>query len=321
MKDQCQDIFASYHLPFTTTFSDCLTHETTTHPDLEILWVLKGHVKLIVEDKVFDMYDQSVFLIFMHKPHAIEADPETKVISYRLNNEYLHRRGLFFEKIPYQGKVHSFEYLADKYRQVPLLLVQMLKILLSDERKDITYYKILAYYNFYAYEIYSILLKERYLDVKTKDYDPYLERSQQIVDYIYTNYNQNIHLKDLCEVTKLSLDRLSHVIKDTLGVSFQSFVQNVRFEHALHLIQDTDLDIITIAKQAGFSDHKYLSRLMKNRYNKSVVAYRKSYHEPVNDEFRIIEHNKFIIEIKKCLRQLEEDTRFSKLFMMEPIQL
>lgn len=321
MKDQCQDIFEPYHLPFKTTFSDCLIHETSTHPDLEILWVLKGHAKLTVDNKVFDMHDQSVFLIFMNKPHAIEAEPDTKMISYRLDNEYLHRRGLFFERIPYQGVVHSFAYLADKYRQVPLLLVQMLKILLSDERKDITYYKILAYYNFYAYEIYSILLKERYLDIKTKDYDPYLERSQQIVDYIYTHYNQHIQLKDLCHITKLSIDRLSHVIKDTLGVSFQTFLQNVRFEHALHLIQDTNLDIMTISKKAGFSDHKYLSRLMKNRFNKSVIAYRKSYHEPVHDEFKSIENHKFIIEIKKCLRQLEEDTRFNKLFIMEPIQL
>ena len=319
MKDQCQDIFQSYHLPFETYFSDCLVHETATHPDLEILWVLKGYVKLVVEGITYEMHDQSVFLIFMNKPHSIEAEMGTKMVSYRLKNDYLHQRGLFFEKIPYKGQVHSFSYLADKYRQVPLLLVQMLKILLSNERKDIIYYKIMAYYNFYVYEIYSILLKERYLDVKTIDYDPYLERSHLIVNYIYQHHEKNIKLSDLSKLTKLSIDRLSHVIKDALGISFQKFVQQVRFEHALHLLQESDLDVLSISKKAGFSDHKYFVKMMKERFNKTILAYRKNYHEMRDENQGFHLHNHFITEIKKCLHHLEEDTRFTKLFVMEPI--
>lgn len=178
----------------------------------------------------------------------------------------------------------------------------------------------MAYYNFYVYEIYSILLKERYLDVKTIDYDPYLERSHLIVNYIYQHHEKNIKLSDLSKLTKLSVDRLSHVIKDALGISFQKFVQQVRFEHALHLLQESDLDVLSISKKAGFSDHKYFVKIMKERFNKTILAYRKSYHEMRDENQGFHLHNHFITEIKKCLHHLEEDTRFTKLFVMEPIK-
>ncbi len=320
MRDKCIDVFAEYNLPLETYFFECQNHEISAHKDLEIIWVLKGKAYLEVAGIEYEMVSKTVFLVYHNKEHSLKTEKGTIVIAYRLNNDYLHQRGLFFERIPYQGRVHTFEYLADKYRQVPLLLVQFLKLLLSNANQEIIYYKIVAYYNFYVNEIYNILLKERYLDVKTIDYDEYLIRSQKIVQFIENNYHKQIELNDLKEILKLSKSRISHFIKETFGLSFQDFLQNVRLNHAIRLIIETDQPIAHISESSGFSDQKYLNKLMKKQFSKTALQYRKSYKKPleVNNRFSSKNYN-FIQEIRKCLKNLEEDKRFKVLFEIEPI--
>ncbi len=320
MKENCKDVFAEYNLPLETYFIGCQNHDLSSHKDMEIIWVLKGRVILEVEGETHEMTDQTVFLVYQNKQHSIKTDPGSIIIAYRLKNDYLHRRGLFFEKIPYQGKVFTFNFLADKYRQVPLLLVQFMKILLSNEKKEIIYYKILAYYNFYIAEIYQMLLKERYLDVKTIDYDEFLSRSQKIVDFVYTNFYRQITIADLQNIVDLSYSRLSHFIKEFLGISFNEFLQNVRLEHAIKLLKSTNLSIAEITKQAGFSDQKYLNKLLKKQYLSTAYVYRKELRKPSIVINRFKENNQnYIQEIKNCLISLEEDPKFKNLFEIESL--
>lgn len=321
MKENCNDVFAEYNLPLETFFVSCQNHELTTHNDLEIIWVLKGKAFLEVENQKHEMTDQTVFLVYQNKRHALKVELGSVIIAYRLKNDYLHRRGLFFEKIPYQGKVFTFDFLADKYRQVPLLLVQFMKILLSNEKKEIIYYKILAYYNFYIAEIYQMLLKERYLDIKTIDYDEFLLRSQIIVDFVYSNFFHQITLTDLKKEIGLSNSRISHFIKEFLGISFQEFLQIVRLEHAIKLLKNTKLPINEISKQSGFSDHKYLNQLLKKHYNTTALKYRKGLQKPNIQINSFKKSNEdYIQEIKNCLVKLEDNPRFKKLFTIEPLE-
>ncbi len=320
MKENCKDVFAEYNLPLETYFIGCQNHDVSSHNDMEIIWVLKGRVNLNVEGQTYEMTDQTVFLVYQNKQHSIKTDPGSIIIAYRLKNDYLHRRGLFFEKIPYEGKVFTFHFLADKYRQVPLLLVQFMKILLSNEKKEIIYYKILAYYNFYITEIYQMLLKERYLDIKTIDYDEFLSRSQKIVDFVYTNFYRHISIHDLQQVIDLSYSRLCHFIKEFLGISFQEFLQNVRLEHAIKLLKNTNLSINEVIRQSGFSDQKYLNKLLKKQYQTTAYKYRKELQKPSIVIHRFKENNQeYIQEIKNCLINLEENPKFKNLFEIESL--
>jgi len=321
MKQTCNDVFSEYNLPLETYFFDCQNHQTTTHSDLEIIWVLKGKATLTINSQPQTMHAQTVFLVYFNQPHTLIAEKDTIIIAYRLKNDYLHRRGLFFEKIPYKGEVLTFDYLVHKYRQVPLLLVQFMKLLLSNEDTDMIYYKIIAYYNFYITEIYKLFLKDIYLDIKTLNYDAHLLRSQMIVDYIYKHYQEPITLKDLQKKITLSESRLSHLIKETFEVSFQTLVKNIRFERALTLLKTTKFTIEEIVKLSGFSDQKYLNQMMKKQLHTTALKYRKNHQHKMHYCHSINKGNQpFLNEIRACLIALEKNPRFKKLFEMEPIQ-
>jgi len=314
MKTDCQDIFQSYNLPFKTFFVDCVNHEKTVHPDIELIWVLKGTAVIETEKQTFKLLPETVFMVYMNEPHAICAENDTLIVSYRLDNGYLHDRGLFFEKIPFRQRVFSFEYLAKKYRQVPLLLLQLLKLLLSEEPREIIYHKIKAYYNFYIFELYAILSKERFLDVKTINYDVYLHRTNMIVEYIHDHCTEKVMLEDLARLTDLSTFRVSHFIREALGVSFKNFLNNVRFERALELLNYSSDSIVAIAKEAGFSDYKQFNRIMKERFGKTPLKFKKENTPHASRKVLPIENYSFILEIKQCLKNLEQDSRFQELF-------
>ena len=317
MKEFCYDVFEEYNLPFATYLAEYIDHENVVHEELEIIWVIKGSALITCEGKEFLMTDQTVFLVYMYKEHSVKSEKGSIIISYRLKKEHLHKHGLFFEKVPFVDRLYTFEELAVKYRQVPLLIVQIIKLLLSEEESDIIRYKIIGYYNMYINDLYHMLLKERYLDIKHVNYDGYLNRIHTIVEYTYSHYKEKISLDKLAEITLISRYRVSHFIKEALGISYRDFLQNSRFEHALKLLKETDKSVIEIAKNSGFSDYKYLNSIMKKRFNTTPLKYRKS----------ILVRNRctelststydFIQELKLCIKKIEEDKRFKNLFGLE----
>ena len=319
MEETCYDIFSELDLPFETYLSKYVNHQKAIHEEMEIIWLMKGKATLKVDDTTFKMHPHTVFLVYMYKEHSIESDPDSIIVTYRLKKEYLHRNNYFFEKINFKPRVYSFEELAYKYKQVPLLVVQLIKLLVSDEPSDLIRYKIIGYYNMYVLGLYRILLKEKYLDVKNINYDQYLNRIHLVVEYTYDHFQEKVTMNQLSSLTGISEYRLSHFIKDVLGISYSDFLQNVRFEYALKQLKRTDKSVQEIVFESGFSDHKYLSRLMKKKFNTTALQYRKSYleHTPcrsINDS-----SDAFINELKFCLHHLDNDSRFKHLFGMNQL--
>lgn len=259
MDIHCVDIFKHYNLPFETYFNDCINHELLLHDEIEIIWVIKGTAQITVEKTTFFMTSQTVFFIHTKRLHAIISAPGSVIVSYKLNQVHLVENGLHFEKISFKERVYTFEELAIKYHQVPLLVVQIIKLFLFQDYKEETRIKLIGYYNMFIHELYNMLLKEKYLDIKTKDYDDYLHRIHLIVDYTYKNFRNKITLDDLANITKISRYRVSHFVKETLGISYRQFLQNSRFEHAIKLLKETKLSIKEIVQKSGFSDHKFFN--------------------------------------------------------------
>jgi AraC-like DNA-binding protein len=318
MKDKCYDIFSNLNLPFETYMAEYVSHKQILHEEIEIIWLIKGQATIKVNGKSYELRTQEVFLVYMYKEHEIETEPDSIIVTYRLKKEYLHKNNLFFEKIDFLHRVYTFEELAIKYKQVPLLIVEIIKILLTEKNTDAIRYKIIGYYNMFIQELYRMLLKEKYLDVKSLKYDKYLNRIHTIVEYTYENFKDNLELEDLSKITNLSQSRLSHFMKEVLGISYREFLNNVRFEHALKLLKETNMKIKEVVKASGFSDHKYINKMMKKKFNMTTLKYRKTYlsHRPCQQLPE--SSHKFLKELKECLKRLDKDRRLNHLFGMSP---
>jgi AraC-like DNA-binding protein len=100
-------------------------------------------------------------------------------------------------------------------------------------------------------------------------------RLNRMVQYIEDHYNQPIALLDLATLEGLSVTYVSHYLKDHLGISFQTYLNAIRFEHASFLLLNTDLSILNICIEVGISSSRYLNNMFQERFQTTALEFKK----------------------------------------------
>lgn len=93
-------------------------------------------------------------------------------------------------------------------------------------------------------------------------------------NYIDNNYSKVITLETLEERSHISRFHLSHLFKTELGLSPINYLQEVRFKHAIKLLETTNHSVIQISSMVGFKSNNYFSRKFKEKYEISPKQYR-----------------------------------------------
>ena len=88
--------------------------------------------------------------------------------------------------------------------------------------------------------------------------------------------SEKISLQDIADLEHITTYHASHFITKILGISFQDYLNNVRFEHALELIQNSDLSILDICMETGFSSSRYLNKLFEEKMGCTAREYLKT---------------------------------------------
>lgn len=275
MNQLMNDVFSNYELPFETYFVRGASHFEQSHSEIELLWMIKGNGSVVSNGVTYELTTQTLYMVNINELHTVETSDDSLMIVYRFSDEHLKENKLSFEDFKFQTRVYTFQELVIKYKEVPLLISQLLKLLVNPTNDSVIRYKIIGYYNMFVYELYTMLLKEKYLDVKRKNCEAYLARINLICDYIQKNYTHKILLDDLAELVHVSRYRLSHFVKEYLGVSLQEYVKNLRLEKALRDLSYTDHKICKISTDCGFSDVKYMNKAIKFRLGVTALKYRK----------------------------------------------
>lgn len=275
MDQNCKDVFEAYDLPFECYFNASMNHEEVVHDEIEFVWLLEGEATVWCEGKYYTLLPDTVFIFYVNQRHAMKSDGATYSASFRFKKAYLSDLNLYFERLPFKNRVFTFDELAHKYHEVPLIMSQLIELVKSEGPFASIRYKLIGFYNMYVFDLYSVRLQQKYLDIKKKNYDEYLLRFQKISAYIDGHYNEKITLKNLADLTDISPSRLSHFIKEILGISFQEYLHKIRLEKAIFALKNTNLPIRDIVLSCGFSDQKYLNAIMKDLFHMTAHQYRK----------------------------------------------
>lgn len=315
MNQNIVDVFKFYELPFETYFAKEIHHQNQLHDEIELIWLIRGSGVVICDNIHYTLTSQNLFMINVNQIHSVETTGDSLLITYRFKKEHLIKNNLSFDHFHFINRVYTFQELVIKYHEVPLLIGQLLKLLISSKTSHIIRYKIIGYYNMFVYELYTMLLKEKYLDIKRKNYDNYLIRLNAIIEYINNNFRSKISLDEIAELVGLSRYRISHFIKDYIGISFQDYLLNTRLEYALNQLKDTKLKVSEISKLSGFSDVKYLNQALTKRLGVTALKYRKIVSESKGKvEEELVNRLEFTKELQTCLRRIEATTTFNIKF-------
>lgn len=111
--------------------------------------------------------------------------------------------------------------------------------------------------------------------------EPHPESIQQSLIYIHHHFRQSITLEDAAAQAYLSPHYFSERFHQTMGNSFQRYLQNLRLQFAAGLLAATDRPVSEILFAAGFNDPTHFGRVFKQVFLDSPRDYRKKHHHPV----------------------------------------
>lgn len=259
-------------------FVNNITYRTFhTHNAFELLCMLSGKSAVVtVQGEKIEMQKGDITLINPHQVHDIFAKDNNGAqflivqISRHFMQEYLPQLRI---TVFYENFISAIMTRKTRSELWAALLA------LSDEYFEtgksntlFILWKVLEVLNIVASNVNAQYFSEQqYLEHKNT-----VSRITRITEYIDKNYQFRISLDDIAESEQITANYVSQFFTKYIGVPFQKYLNNVRLEAALRLLQDKSLSLTQVADYAGFSDAKYMTEIFRQSFNCTPRDYRKN---------------------------------------------
>lgn len=241
------------------------------HRDLEIDLVLAGECEISGKELDIAAKSGDIVLLNPNRMHEIRCKGKNvKILSLQISHQYTDFLGLpdpHFRSPLARQLVPNDEYLAMTENMC---------------RATLNYYDegdcdaMSCYANINA--ILAALLK--YIPHRPTPSDEISnensERIRKILAYLDKNFRKKVTLQDLGSHLYIAPQYLSHLFTKTFGISFRAYVSKLRLAHAVKLIDRTDIPLIDICYESGFSDYKYMEKMFLADFGCTPKNYRKN---------------------------------------------
>jgi YesN/AraC family two-component response regulator len=133
--------------------------------------------------------------------------------------------------------------------------------------------------NIFSYQLASSIINEvlilliRNCGITSEYLPPSIQTAAAIV---HKNFRNDISLASVANEMSLTPNYLGSVFKKSTGVTFNVYLNNLRFKHAAKLLKTSDLSIKEIAFESGFYSSEYFCDAFKRKFGITPGKYRKS---------------------------------------------
>ncbi len=246
------------------------------HDDLEIGILLDGKLTMFTELEQYDLEAGDIYIINRYQIHSfLNKGSENQILAFRMHTDFYRRIDQqlgflrFVDGIIRNGELHDELY--------KTLFECAACYFSASAHNDIKCSSLLmdAIYQLLTSLPYTITSEKESTAAKNNS-----RRLNRITDYISEHYMEHISLKDIADLEHITTYHASHFITNMLGISFQEYLNNIRFEHAFQLIQKSDFSILDVCLETGFSNSRYLNQMFVKNLGCNVKEYRKMQKKP-----------------------------------------
>jgi len=247
------------------------------HSDIEMGIVLKGEVTLFIDNEVYELKQGDIYYTNRYQIHALSTRTDfSMILVMQVSRKF------------YKNMDPTLEFL---FMQENVIRNQAARMRLADKFFE------LADTYFGESELYALHSARLLIEITEMMADnvPHTVKSEQesqsaransrrinrMTEYIEEHYAEKLTLDDIAALDHISPYHASHFFKEMAGMSFQDYLNQVRFEHAIQLIHSSDLKLIDICMETGFSSTRYLNQMFEKNYGcsaKDFIRDRKKYH-------------------------------------------
>lgn len=277
------------------------------HRDLELGIVLEGSVTLKIQQQSYSIGEKDVYLVNPFEPHEfISEGGGTLLITIQISPQLTEGISSDIASIQYQCNPNLRTQLGAE--SVPYQLLCALCIEFA--------YSYLSQLPDFETKCFSLVSTLLYLlrkslpweELNANQYDSTNQKANRIInitDYIDQNFQRKLLLGEIAERENLSLTYLSHLFKEVLGIPFQEYLNQKRFEYACGLLFTTNQKILDISIGSGFSDVRYFNEMFFKQYGCYPKLYRKGINLTTNREYPLSGNTQFFLKPKDAMLLLE----------------
>ena len=96
-----------------------------------------------------------------------------------------------------------------------------------------------------------------------------MDLCQKIADYMHHHYTESISLTQLAQSLGYSKFHISHVLNDSFGCSFNTYLNQLRAEYAMGLLTHSDISVTDACYASGFNSIRTFYRVFGQVYGKT----------------------------------------------------
>lgn len=121
---------------------------------------------------------------------------------------------------------------------------------------------------------FILMVNELFGDGDAKEnYD--FDTFEKILEHINNNYSEQLSLEKLSLKFNVSISYICKRFKEKQGVTFSTYLKDVRLERAKKLLENSMLSVMDVSEAVGYSDYFYFNKVFKANTGYTPGKYRK----------------------------------------------
>lgn len=242
------------------------------HRSIEISYILHGTCLFEINGQTFEANQNDIIIINSCDVHGCQTNyhSQSEMISIIFPYDFLKNVFGTFNNYNYSIEPSSeyYQRILDEFKEVYTVFVN---------RESNPLYQLKL--NGFFYEILYVLFTDCKIPKLVPNYiksQKYIKRCSQIIDYIDNHYKDNLSLEQLADIFSLSKEHLSRTFKTYMDTTYKKYLTSIRIHHAYQDLIDSDLSILEIALDNGFSDARAFTNSFYTYYGETPLKYRKN---------------------------------------------
>lgn len=226
-----------------------------------LLMVIHGRVSIRLGESTFTCKDNDLLLSEPQIPCHVTPANGAKLLLVQLRPSAIPGR-------PLRYRCNSVQFPDIDAGPLRRLMAQLTAVYLKDEPYG--YLQLTAL----AYELIYMLIHSYTLE-PPKDSEKYAARLTAIAEYMDCHYNQSVTLEGIADYLHLTPPYLSRFFKDHFGMTFNRYINQLRFTKAVDALKNTGASITDIVHDHGFPNMSAFTSMFKNVYHTTPGKYRR----------------------------------------------
>lgn len=239
------------------------------HPQIELFWLLQGHVEVNVDGRRYDLKANDLILINANCGHATFAlDPECLALRLHIAPAFYTNQGLDLS----HGAFHLNSVTTPQHRDYQTIRQILAQLYTGLHQSNWSAFELNA-----AYFQLTNLLHHDFFDTQATIAYPQPKKQSSLsrgIDNLNQHYDQPVTLESAAAISHYSTAYLSRIFKAELGINFYEYLTRCRLQHAIADLEDPNRKIADVALKNGFQEVKSFNLMFKRHFGQTPSNYR-----------------------------------------------